>query len=757
MGKKMYGKLVVIIIMISMIFSIIACRKNQEQNEKSKDNNETKVTDGVIFEEKDIHLENIAGKITTFNIKDDKIYFIAENSSFQQNEGNESQEYKSILNLYKINQDGKDLKEIYTFEINENQYIYDIMVNSLQEIMLAVSTFNDKTGELNYTILKVDENGRELGNEDITESLKSTGESHVNSFLLDSEDRMVISVEKEIKVLDENYKLIHTIKSDMSLAYDLALSKDGKIICGGVDQKNSTVAIELDIDKEQWGETYDIDLRDVYDLLDGKEYDFYYRYDDGIYGYDTTDKSSIKVMDFFDSNINPGFNDSIIPIGNEEMIGHSFDETGNLSRIVKYVKTDHSVTDDSVDVDNAVITVGFSFGGQEIKNHAIEFNKKNKKYKIEIKDYYDGEDPEAKINADIAAGNFPDIIFMDEFPYEQYAAKGLLEDLTPYFEKDPEINTSDMVDSVLEAIKIDGKIYYYPPFFYMNTLAANSKIVDKNSKWTFHDLKEIIKDNGTEALGPASKSDLLDTFLRGGSSDFIDYQTGKCSFDSQDFKDILEICNSGSNEETEYNEDYLTSERLIHDEKILLSLRYITDIEDLLVDRQLFNGNLVYIGFPGKDEGKSYFEIKSPIGIYSKSKVKEGAWEFIRTFMTKEYQGKVYEYNSCIPLRKDCLDMKIKRAMTTETYTDELGQEVTPIKSSTDWGDIVVDITPADQEEINMFMDLINHTKRVYHHNAIVNSIIQEEAAYYFAGEKNLDDTVKIIQNRVETYVNEKR
>lgn len=125
--------------------------------------------------------------------------------------------------------------------------------------------------------------------------------------------------------------------------------------------------------------------------------------------------------------------------------------------------------------------------------------------------------------------------------------------------------------------------------------------------------------------------------------------------------------------------------------------------------------------------------------------------------MTKEYQGKFDEYNSCIPLRKDCLDMKIERAMTTETYIDELGQEVTPIKSSVDCGDIVVDIAPAGQDEINMFMDLINHTKRVYYHNPIVNNIIQEEAAYYFAGDKSLDDIVKIIQNRVETYINEKR
>ena len=55
--------------------------------------------------------------------------------------------------------------------------------------------------------------------------------------------------------------------------------------------------------------------------------------------------------------------------------------------------------------------------------------------------------------------------------------------------------------------------------------------------------------------------------------------------------------------------------------------------------------------------------------------------------------------------------MKIKRAMTTETYTDELGQEVTPIKSSIDWGDIVVDIAPADQEDISsMFVIYLNES-----------------------------------------------
>ena len=34
-------------------------------------------------------------------------------------------------------------------------------------------------------------------------------------------------------------------------------------------------------------------------------------------------------MDFIDSNINLGVNDSIFPIGEEEMIGYSFDDKNN--------------------------------------------------------------------------------------------------------------------------------------------------------------------------------------------------------------------------------------------------------------------------------------------------------------------------------------------------------------------------------------------------------------------------------------------
>lgn len=39
----------------------------------------------------------------------------------------------------------------------------------------------------------------------------------------------------------------------------------------------------------------------------------------------------------------------------------------------------------------------------------------------------------------------------------------------------------------------------------------------------------------------------------------------------------------------------------------------------------------------------------------------------------------------------------------------------------------------------------------------MMEDIIQEEAAYYFAGDKSLDDTIQVIQSRIDLYMSENR
>lgn len=52
------------------------------------------------------------------------------------------------------------------------------------------------------------------------------------------------------------------------------------------------------------------------------------------------------------------------------------------------------------------------------------------------------------------------------------------------------------------------------------------------------------------------------------------------------------------------------------------------------------------------------------------------------------------------------------------------------------------------------WLDSFNRWKNI---SAIAINIITEEAAPYFAGQKNVNEVADIIQNRVQIYVNENR
>ena len=279
--------------------------------------------------------------------------------------------------------------------------------------------------------------------------------------------------------------------------------------------------------------------------------------------------------------------------------------------------------------------------------------------------------------------------------------------------------------------------------------------------WTFEDFKKLLDEKGKDVrpFYSENKSDMLYSLAWNATTDFVDWTTGECSFDSQDFKDILEICNRGTDEEMDYNEDSPSMPKLIQEGKILFNEGSI-NLEEIQVDKALFQDDITFIGYPDAEKQGSYFSLNTNLGLYSKSDVKDGAWEFIRTFMTKEYQGKQvstgYYWNS--PSRKDALELSNQIAMATEKFTDEYGNEHEPVESTTGWdGDFDVKIGPSSQEDVDMFMDLINNTKKINAYDDSVLNIIIEESKAYFSGDKSVDETADVIQNRVKTYVNENR
>lgn len=100
------------------------------------------------------------------------------------------------------------------------------------------------------------------------------------------------------------------------------------------------------------------------------------------------------------------------------------------------------------------------------KDHVENFNFYNEKYYIEIKDYSIYENPQSLLNTEIIAGKGPDIIDINSFSPDLISDR-LFVDLLPFFEKDKEYPIESLFPSYIEAIKKDGKLLTFIPYFYV--------------------------------------------------------------------------------------------------------------------------------------------------------------------------------------------------------------------------------------------------------------------------------------------------
>lgn len=768
MEKEIWKKCIAIPMVVFMMFIMVACEKRDNRQSVLAEEDIMEMT----YNGTELVMDGIEGEPDSCVVMNGKLYvktcqLIESDEIFRENDEDINIEGKKKVRLYTSDLDGSNLNEI-PLNLAEGEYIDNFYVGNDDSIIyITAYSKKDSYGEL----VKLDVDGKELLRVDAATSLRLGENAHISRILVDIKGNIIVISDYKVYILDEEFQAIGEVAvEDSYRVVDTALAKDGQIVCVEDKYMSDNVSLQvciLDVDNKRWKEPFRLDINNVSGtdlIIDGlDDYDFYYKNDSGICGYDVAEEKGTKLMDYTASNLFSEEADGIVYMGDGKFIvaAYNFEsEDGSVSLFV-YSKADASVT-----AAKKTITVGTMFADDHMKKAAIEFNRRNKDYQIEFKEYYQEEDPSTRMNADIVAGNAADVIDVSSMPLsvDQCVEKGLLEDLTPYFEKDTELDTDDIIDSVLEAMKMDGKLYYAASGFTLSSIVGKTKDVGSGIGWTFDGLKALLKEKGEDVSlfdGENSKSGMLCTLLENGLTDFVDWETGECSFDSQDFRDILEICNErGVDEENEMSDAELqemvaSAPSRFREGKVLLEVTDSLSVEQVQIDRQKFGEDITYIGYPNKEKQGTYFKFDRQVAICSNSDAKEEAWEFIRIFMTKDFQGKNMTY--AMPTRQDCFNLKMKEKMTTEPYTDEFGREIEPLEGTWLWGSVEMEQKPVSQEEVDVFVNLIENTKTCGSCDEEMLNIILEESQAYFSGRKKLDKTAKIIQKRITTYINEQR
>ena len=414
--------------------------------------------------------------------------------------------------------------------------------------------------------------------------------------------------------------------------------------------------------------------------------------------------------------------------------------------------------------ETTVLRLACFYLSEEIRRAVLDFNRSNSGVRIEVADYaqYVTEDDYSagltKLNVEILSGNVPDLFASDGLPIAQYGARGLLYDMYELIDSDPELSRESFFENILDAFATDGKLYTITPSFRIMSLVGNADAVGPETGWTLEEMRSVIESQPEIQYvldASMSRQSMLQQMLTLNLGRYVDWETGECSFDSEDFVELLEFCaalpeGGGSGGGTP---------ALVASGKQLLATFRVADFQEYQLYEAMFVGKLAFKGYPSAERAGNIAEpMYGSLSISASCKDVDAAWSFVRRLLLEDSYdtdgGDIFGY----PLNRAAYAAAEAAAMEKHYTTDpETGEQVEEPVSSWSWDALYVDIYAMTEEEAQALRELIASVKYSMSYDETIMNMIAEESAAFFEGGKNAADTAALIQDRVTTYVNEQR
>lgn len=475
----------------------------------------------------------------------------------------------------------------------------------------------------------------------------------------------------------------------------------------------------------------------------GKGYELLFKDNKGIYGWNFENPEMIELVNFLDSGLVGQNIKKICPVSEDKYIMLYQNEDGQ-SEIYYLTKADPEVMKE-----REVIVLGLLSKGNNYIQKIVKFNQANKQYMIKVVDYTEYNDPLTQLNLDITTDNAPDIFYADantEVPFVDYARAGYLEDIKPWLESDGELKLEDYLYNVFEAMGLNGKWYQMPTAIQIYAYVGSSSVFGGNQTWTLEDYNKLKGEGKDTTVLWGSREELMRDALVFRWNQFVNEEAGTCSFNSEEFVELLAWLNTFPIQ----NEIVAIDINEVRNGKILSLKTQFRDFSNFNTNlERLYQGAAEFICFPSSETNGGMFVASGvTLAMSAQSDCKEGAWEFIRYFFTDEYQiDELGAVTDQLPIKLSALDALADKAMNPDfgildSYRLN-GREITveaPTKEKVDgWMEYLKSITCADTLDNDIY------------------NIITEETGYYFAGQKTAEMTAEIIQSRVGIYLAERQ
>ena len=675
--------------------------------------------------------------------------------------------YSQIRFLAVYDYEGNQISYIET-EVPENEWMSWSGAGKGEEAIYCImeSYFEDNSDPDNYiweehrNLVKMKFDGTEewkisLDKKDGEESI------YVNSMICDTDGIYLFLGNGEVQKYNTDSTLAKTFKLETEDYGSVMNSSDGKIMLTIWGDEGGQYIKVFDKETGALSEKYKVPGNSYnYSYYGGSGYDLFLTDSTALYGYNLGDEEMTEIMNFIDSDLDAYSLYNVNAISDTQLYASYYSYSEDKHCYAKFTK----VPPEEV-VEKKVLTLGACYLDEDVRRRVVQFNKTNEQYRIQIKDYStyntetDYSQSYTRLNTDIISGNMPDILVLNSsLPVESYMAKGLFEDLYTYIDADEEMDRSDFMTNIFEAFSTNGKLYQLIPSFTVLTVAGRTADVGKETGWTLDELNTVMaaKPEGTKIFFDTTRETILNYCMQMSSEQFINWETGECSFDSEGFVKLLEFISQFPEEydDSQYTDEFwVESESTYREGKTLLAISYLGQFSDFnMMEKGTFGEDITLIGFPAENRNGSVIDYSMSLGMSSKSSNKEGAWEFLRYFLSYDYQKDTYGFPTNL---KRYEELK-QEAMQKPYYYDENNNKV-EYDMTYYIGDTEVIIPPMTEEEIQELEDFLFSLNQPSIYNEELLNIIKEEAAAYYTGQKSAEEVSKVIQSRAKIYVNENR
>jgi len=584
-----------------------------------------------------------------------------------------------------------------------------------------------------------------------------------------------------IYIFDEAGRLLKTLSQDGTYG-DLATLDKGLTGILYYDDSGKQVFTEIDPETLDWGETISLGVGAWNVFADPADGRLFYFSNGAIYRYDLQTQEKAKIVTLLDCDLDASELVNICPSESGDMQVLLCTQNGGVDRSYSLC-TLHAV-DASTLPEKTVLTLATLSLSQSLRQQIAKFNRENDACRIEVQDYSqysevvaspgsytkDASSAITKLNTELLAGNLPDLIDFTatELPTAQYAAKGFLEDLLPYLQADGTLSEDKLNGNVLRALKTDGKLYQMPTAFSVIGAAGKHEIVGGYDAWTLdamHDAMQKLPADATVFNVDYTKDSAVFSCLASSFSQFVNWETGTCSFDTDAFKTFLRFADSFPAEFDATNfdfDDYSSDYRRVGQKQQLLANIAFSGFDDIYYQLEAMENDADFVGYPGYTGGFGCgFLPQGSIAMTTACKDKDAAWGFLRTLLSEDAQLA----QSAFPMLNTAFDKKAAEAIQQDYVTDETGepvldangQPIRVISYTIGFYNETVDVYAVTEEQFRIVKDLIDSMHSVYSFDESILSIVSEECAAYFAGAKTIDETAALIQNRVSLYMAEQK